>query len=47
MRLNFSNADVEMINKGIYRLGVTMKHEMVRNQVVLEDYLWGSSRQSV
>jgi 2-aminoadipate transaminase len=32
MRLNFSNADEEMISEGIYRLGVAMKHELVRCQ---------------
>jgi 2-aminoadipate transaminase len=30
MRLNFSNADEEMINEGIYRLGMALKEELVR-----------------
>jgi len=30
MRLNFSNANEEMINEGIYRLGVALKQELVR-----------------
>ena len=29
MRLNFSNASEEMINEGIYRLGLTLKQELV------------------
>ncbi len=32
MRLNFSNANEEMINEGIYRLGVVMKQELARYQ---------------
>jgi len=31
MRLNFSNAQEEMINEGIYRLGIAMKEELARN----------------
>jgi len=31
MRLNFSNASEEMINEGIYRLGVALKEELVRS----------------
>jgi len=30
MRLNFSNANEEMINEGIYRLGVALKQELLR-----------------
>ncbi len=30
MRLNFSNANEEMINEGIYRLGVALKEELIR-----------------
>jgi 2-aminoadipate transaminase len=30
MRLNFSNATEEMINEGIYRLGIALKEELVR-----------------
>jgi 2-aminoadipate transaminase len=32
MRLNFSNANEEMINEGIYRLGVAMKKELLQNR---------------
>jgi 2-aminoadipate transaminase len=32
MRLNFSNANEEMINEGIYRLGLALKAELVRNR---------------
>jgi 2-aminoadipate transaminase len=31
LRLNFSNAQEEMINEGIYRLGMAMKEELTRN----------------
>ena len=31
MRLNFSNVNEEMINEGIYRLGVAMKEKLARN----------------
>jgi 2-aminoadipate transaminase len=30
MRLNFSNANEEMINEGIYRLGMALKQELLR-----------------
>jgi len=30
MRLNFSNANEEMINEGIYRLGLALKEELIR-----------------
>lgn len=30
MRLNFSNANEEMINEGIYRLGIALKEELAR-----------------
>jgi 2-aminoadipate transaminase len=30
MRLNFSNASEEMINEGIYRLGLALKEELIR-----------------
>jgi 2-aminoadipate transaminase len=32
MRLNFSNANEELINEGICRLGLAMKKELVRNR---------------
>jgi 2-aminoadipate transaminase len=32
MRLNFTNANEEMINEGVYRLGLAMKQELVRYQ---------------
>jgi 2-aminoadipate transaminase len=30
MRLNFSNANEEMINEGVYRLGIALKEELAR-----------------
>jgi 2-aminoadipate transaminase len=30
MRLNFSNASEEMINEGIYRLGLALKEALIR-----------------
>jgi DNA-binding transcriptional MocR family regulator len=32
MRLNFSNASIEMINEGIYRLGRAMKEELAQGR---------------
>ncbi|MCJ7512026.1 MAG: PLP-dependent aminotransferase family protein [Anaerolineales bacterium] len=32
MRLNFSNASIEMINEGIFRLGRAMKEELLRSR---------------